>query len=88
MFQLLAPHATPAAAKKAKASAKKGDACAFKLTCVTSVGAAIDSIGEGYVNETRTVVICRMLCDASPLLLALHRVCCPVSSARTVDLSI
>ena len=45
MFQLLAPHATPAAAKVKKG--KKGDSCAFKLTCVTSVGTAIDSIGEG-----------------------------------------
>lgn len=45
MFQLLAPHATPSAAKAKKA--KKGDACAFKLTCVTSVGTAIESIGEG-----------------------------------------
>jgi hypothetical protein len=46
MFSILPP-LTPGAGKKAKAHATKGDACAFKLTCVNSVSHAIASIGEG-----------------------------------------
>ena len=52
MFSLLAPHATPAAAKKAKA--KKSDGCAFKLTCVESVGSAIHSIDESMPSLVPT----------------------------------
>ena len=76
MFQLLAPHATPAAAKKSKAVAKKGDACALKLSCVTSVGAAIDSIGEGYASPCQT-----LLKRTNPL----HNTLCPTSPDTTMQ---
>jgi hypothetical protein len=60
MFQILAPHATPAAKK---AALKKDAACAFKLTCVTSVGTAIDSIGQGYLFVNLSGLLRLYLCS-------------------------
>jgi hypothetical protein len=53
MFELLG-----APAKKAKAVTKTNDECAFKLTCVSSVGAAIKSIGLGCVICHRPALLC------------------------------
>jgi hypothetical protein len=44
-------------AKKASAVTKKNDECAFKLTCVSSVGAAIKSIGLGCVISHRPALL-------------------------------
>jgi hypothetical protein len=49
MFDVLAEAGKEAKKNSVKEAGKKAVACAFKLTCVTSLSAAIRSLGTGYV---------------------------------------